>query len=252
MAAERLPTRNGHLGAHAPNLSLDAQQSVGKPWGRAAPGAAGRAGARPPGGSCKQSPHQAWAASPATTAGPTVCSPGTTPGKARQVSGFRFGEIRTLLMGRSFKPTLQQQETALTVARPGGGGMGPPGEREGEAACQARCAARPAPPSCWCSRPAGNPRGAGPPAPEPGTHPLPSRGQWDSVGDAVSAHVCESGGRAHVSSQKPVEFFVSGYKGPQTWLLLVGLPANVWPRFAGRFLALAQASSEAGPPGASL
>ena len=63
--------------------------------------------------------------------------------------------------------------------------------------CQARCAARRAPPLCQFSRPAGNPGAEGP---RPGTGNSHSRAEGHgSAGDAGFAHVCRGGGQAHVS-----------------------------------------------------
>ena len=117
--------------------------------------------------------------------------------------------------------------------------------------CQARCAARWAPPSCQFSHPAGNPGAEGP---RPGTGNSHTHEQKAMVLRAMpGSHTCAGVGARHtcpaeVALSKPGQFLVSGSQRPQTWLGLVGLPANTWSHLAGRSLPLAPASSEAGPP----
>ena len=163
--------QNGHLGEHLgahPAFALGCAAGLwGTPRPRPAPGAAGRAGIRCPGSSWNTAHASPSRPSAGHFGGPGVCRPGSS-GEARPVSGFRFGETRTVLVGKSSKPTLPASRKQLATAsdlRGGRGGHRPSCWRGPEARPRRRGGwAGPracSPPSCPLWKPTGT-KGPGP------------------------------------------------------------------------------------------
>lgn len=197
--------QNGHLGEHLgarPAFALGCAAGLwGTPRPRPAPGAAGRAGIRCPGGSWSTAHASPSRASAGHFGGPGVCRPGSS-GEARPVSGFRFGETRTVLVGKSSKPALPASRKQLATASDLRGGWG--GHRP---SCWRGPEARPRRRGGWAGpargasgtalvlalprpAPSGNPQGQR--APDLGARPSVS-GAPRFWGDTEPAPVCRAG-----------------------------------------------------------